>query len=129
MMPYTMQQPGQYLGETANVGGNLDTFLVQQMHALAISISQAKVRNDKATVQALLDRFKALADEYRARGDVDLSGTDNFILRVGQWIDDSVTAIPDAVSALPRAISAGVFRAVLPFALMYVGLVLLKRFR
>jgi hypothetical protein len=129
MLPLALTQPGQYLGETVNITGNLDTYLVQQMHALAISISQAKDRGDKATVVALLDRFKALADEYRARDDGDLTGTDRFILATGQWIQDSVTAIPSAVSALPQAIGSGIFRAVLPFALMYLGFVMLKRVR
>ena len=129
MMPAALQQPGRYLGETVNVTGNLDTFLVQQMHALAESIYQARQRGDKATVIALLDRFKDLADEYRARGDADLSGTDRFILATGKWIQDSVTVLPSAISALPQAIGSGIFRAALPFALMYLAFIYLKRVR
>lgn len=122
--PHSLTQPG--LGETLNVSGNLDTFLVKQMHALAIAIYDAKQRGDKVTVAALLERFSALADEYRARGDADLSGTDRFILAVGAWLDGVVQAIPDATSALPKAIGAGIFQAALPFAALYVGYVLLR---
>jgi hypothetical protein len=125
--PTSLQQPG--LGETVNVTGNRDTFLVQQMHAVATSIYQAKQRGDKITVSALLDRFKALADEYRGLGAGDLSGTDRFILATGQWIEDSVTAIPSALSALPQAVGSGLIRAAIPFALLWVGFVYLRRMR
>ena len=129
MFPSVLRQPVQYLGETVNVSGNMDTYLVQQMHALAISISQAKERNDKATVVALLERFTDLANQYRARGDADLTGTDRFILATGKWIQDSVTVLPSAISALPQAIGSGIFRAALPFALMYLGFIALRRVR
>jgi hypothetical protein len=109
------------LGEVENVTGDVDTFLVKQMHALAIAIYDAKQRGDKAAVEALLARFVALANEYRARGAGDMTGTDTFILKVGQWIEDSVTAIPSAISALPTAVGEGLIRAAVPFALLYVG--------
>lgn len=125
--PHSLTQPG--LGETVNVTGSVDTFLVKQMHALAIAIYDARQRGDKQTVALLLDRFKALADEYRARGAGDLSGTDRFILATGQWIEDSVTAIPSAISALPKAVGVGLIQAALPFAALYVGFLLLKRAR
>lgn len=129
MFPPALRQPVRYLGETVNVTGNLDTYLVQQMHALADAIYQARQRNDKAGVAAMLERFSDLADEYRARGDADLTGTDRFILATGKWIQDSVTVLPSAISALPQAIGSGIFQAALPFVLMYVGFLALRRVR
>lgn len=128
-LPVSLTQPG--LGEVTNVSGNLDTFLVQQMHALAQAIYDAKQRGDKATVSALLERFTALAEQYRARGDADLSGTDRFILATGKWIEDTVTAIPSAISALPKAVGSGLIQAALPFAVLYLGFlwVTSRRFR
>lgn len=129
MLPHSLTQPTHYLGETVNVTGDVDTFLVRQMHALAIAIYDAKQRNDKTTVAALLERFKALADEYRARGAGDMTGTDRFILATGQWIEGVVTAIPSAISALPKAVGSGLLQAALPFALLYLGFIALKRVR
>lgn len=116
-MPPSLTQPG--LGEVTNVSGNVDTYLVQQMHALADAIYQARQRGDKATVGALLERFTSLAEQYRARGDSDLSGTDRFILATGKWIEDSVTALPSAISALPVAVGKGLIIAALPYVLLY----------
>lgn len=129
MFPASLTQPIQYLGETVNVTGNVSTYLVQQMHALNIAITQAKARNDKQTVAALLERYKALADQYRALGGADLTGVDRFILTTGQWIEGVVTAIPSAISALPTAVGSGLIRAAIPFALLYLGFILLKRVR
>lgn len=130
-MPSTLMQPGlgeRYMPPMLTQPGlgdadltHTDTYLVQQMHALAISIYQAHQRNDKATVSALLTRFQALANEYRSHGAADMAATDKWILAVGNWIDGVVSAIPDATAALPQAIGAGIFKAAIPFVLMYVG--------
>ena len=127
-MPTSLTQPG--LGATADATDDArDAFLVRQMHALAIAIYDAKQRGDKTTVAALLSRFEALADEYRARGTADFSGTDRFILATGQWIEDTVTAIPSAISALPKAVGSGLIQAAIPFALLYVGFMFLTSSR
>lgn len=120
MFPHSLTQPG--LGATlADTPEHSDTYLVQQMHALADAIYQARQRGDKAGVAAMLDRFQALAEEYRSHGSGDLTGTDRFILATGKWIEDSVTVLPSAISALPVAIGKGLITAALPFALLYVG--------
>lgn len=126
MMPAALRQPVHYLGA---VPEHTDTYLVQQMHALATAIYQARQRGDKADAASLLERFRALADEYRSHGSGDLTGTDRFILATGQWIQDSVTALPSAISALPVAVGSGIFRAALPFVLLYVGFIALRRVR
>lgn len=105
-----------------------DTFLVQQMHALALAIYQARQRNDKAGVQALLDRFRLLANEYRSRG-ADVTPFDNFINAVGVWIETSVDAIPDAIAKLPQAVGVGLIKAAIPFAALYLGYLYLTRMR
>jgi hypothetical protein len=105
-----------------------DTYLITQMHALAISIYQARQRNDKADVEALLQRFNALADEYRSTGS-DMTGVDNFILAVGTWIDTSVDAIPNAIAALPTAVGTGLIKAAIPFAALYLGFIFLRRMK
>jgi hypothetical protein len=123
MFPHSLTQPG--LGDTDSGvysrDTQLDQYLIQQMHALAISIYQAKQRNDKVTVAALATRFRDLAEQFRGNAQADLTGTDRFLLAVDRWVSTSVGVIPDAISALPVAIGKGVFQAVLPFALMYVG--------
>lgn len=106
-----------------------DTYLVQQMHALALAIYQAKQRNDKAAVLALLERFKALADEYRSHGTQDLTATDNFILAVDNWVATAVDAIPNAIAALPTAVGVGLLKAAIPFAALWLGYIFLKRMR
>lgn len=121
MFPQTLQQPVRYLGDVTNVTGNVETYLVQQMHAIATAIYQAKQRNDKATVATLLERFKDLAEQYRAQGAGDMSATDHYIVAVGNWIQGTVSAIPDAVAALPAAVGQGLIKAALPFALLFIG--------
>lgn len=123
MFPRSLTQPG--LGETDT---RSDTYLLTQMHALAIAIYQAKQRGDKADVEALLQRFNALADEYRANGS-DMTATDNFILAVGNWIETSVDAIPAAIAALPTAVGSGLIKAAIPFAALYLGFILLRRMK
>lgn len=116
------------LGElAAEEEGARDTFLVRQMHALAIAINQAKERGDRAGVEALLARFKVLATEYRQRGATDFSAFDRFILTVGQWIETSVDAIPGAIAALPMAVGKGLIAAAIPFALLWLGFRYLTR--
>lgn len=125
MFPRSLTQPG--LG--AVVTEHSDTYLVQQMHALALAIYQARQRNDKAAVTALLQRFQMLADEYRSHGTNDLTATDNFILAVNNWIETSVDAIPSAIAALPTAIGTGLIKAAIPFAALYIGYILLRRMK
>jgi len=123
-MPHALTQPSGGLGEI--VTAHTDTYLVQQMHALALSIYQAKQRNDRTTVAALLQRFEMLADEYRSHGDADLTATDRFILAVNDWIETSVDAIPSAIAALPTAIGKGLISAAIPFAVLFAGYVVLR---
>lgn len=103
-----------------------DPFLVQQMHALAIAINQAKERGDRADVIALRQKFAQLAAQYRANGGDGLSAVDNFILAVDQWIATSVDAIPGAIAALPVAVGKGLIQAALPFALLAIGYIALR---
>ena len=103
-----------------------DPFLLQQMHALAISIGQAKDRGDKAAVIALRNRFEQLAAQYRANGGDGLSAVDNFILAVDQWVQTSVDAIPGAIAALPVAIGKGLITAAIPFAVLALGFLYFK---
>lgn len=128
MLPRSLRQPG-LGGIVADEPTHTDTYLVQQMHALAIAINQAKERNDKAAVVALLQRFEMLADEYRSHGTGDLTATDNFVLAVGNWIQKSVDAIPQAIAALPQAVGSGLIRGALPFAALYLGYIFLKRMK
>jgi hypothetical protein len=113
-------QPSEGLGATLTDDSARDTFLVQQMHALAIAIYQAKQRGDRAGVENLLSRFKLLADEYTSRG-ANPSSTDQFILAVGNWVEKSIDAIPAAIAALPKAVGSGLIQAAIPFALLFVG--------
>jgi hypothetical protein len=104
-----------------------DPFLLQQMHALAISIGQAKDRGDKAAVIALRNRFEQLAAQFRANGGTEgLSAVDNFILAVDQWIQTSVDAIPGAIAALPVAVGKGLIMAAIPFAVLALGFLYFK---
>jgi hypothetical protein len=113
-----------YFGEVASDAR--DQFLLQQMHALAIAIYQARQRNDKVDTQALLNRFKLLADEFRSRGG-DLTPFDNFVNAVGTWIATSVDAIPQAIAALPVAVGKGLIQAVIPYAILAVAFLVFKQ--
>lgn len=124
MLPCTLKQPGG-LGATLADDPARDAFLVQQMHALAVSIYQARQRNDRAGVQNLLEVFKKLADEYQSRGG-DITGTDRFVLAVGDWVENSIDAIPSAIAALPKAIGFGLLGAAVPFVLIFAGYVVLR---
>ena len=117
-LPLALTQP---VGFGATVDTSRDTYLVQQMHAIATAIYQAKQRNDKADAANLLVKFEQLADEYRARGASDMTPFDNFINATGMWISQSVDAIPNALAALPLGIGEGLLKAAVPFALLYVA--------
>lgn len=114
-----------YLGDSTPSGYS-DTYLVQQLHALAIAISQAKDRNDKTDAAALLLKFRQLADLYRQNGTSDMTAWDNFVLATGQWIATSVDAIPSAIAALPGAVGEGLIRAAIPYALLFLGYLYLR---
>lgn len=94
MMPRSLRYPG--LGETTDPTSR-ETFLVQQMHAFAVAIGQAKQRGDVKGVENMLPTFKKLADEYRALGENDLTDFDRFILSTGDWIAASRTAAANLV--------------------------------
>lgn len=113
-----------YLGDATSDAR--DTYLVQQLHALALAIGQAKDRNDKADAASLLIRFKALAEEYRNAGAGDMTAYDNFVLAVGDWIESSIDAIPGAIAALPVAVGKGLLMAAVPFIAMGLGYLLFK---
>lgn len=122
-LPLSLTQP---VGFGATDDASRDTYLVQQMHALATAIYQAKQRNDKADAANLLSQFQELANEYRARGAADITPFDNFVLATGRWIESSVDAIPSALAALPAAVGGGLIRAAIPYALLFAGYVLLR---
>jgi hypothetical protein len=117
-LPLSLTQP---VGFGATEDASRDTYLVQQMHAIATAIYQAKQRNDKVDAANLLTKFQELANEYRARGASDLTPFDNFVLATGAWIEQSVDAIPNALAALPVAVGSGLIKAAIPFALLYAG--------
>jgi hypothetical protein len=131
--PVSLMQPSEGLGSLNGLGATAqatndparDTFLVRQLHALAISIYQAKERGDTATVQALLQRFELLADEYRSRGATDLSAIDNFVLTTGQYIADSSAAAKKLVKEAAIAVgeTAGAALGGLPLVPLAIGLV------
>lgn len=121
--PRSLTQPG--MGETERT----DKFLLDQMHAIAISIGQARARGDEAGVVNLQEAFRKLEEEYRARSNDYLTPTDKLILGTGQYVEDVVAAIPGAISAIPKGIASGVFQAALPFVLLYAGFVYLTRKR
>lgn len=124
--PVSLMQPSEGLGATATVTDDArDTFLVRQMHALAIAISQAKDRNDTAAVQALLQRFELLADEYRSRGGTNMSAFDNFVLKTGQYIADSSAAAKQIVKDAATTVGevAGSALGGLPLVPLAIGLV------
>jgi hypothetical protein len=120
VFPVSLMQPSDGLGATLESTDARDTFLVQQMHALAIAIYQAKQRNDRVGVQNLTERFKLLANEYALRGN-DSTATDRFIIAVGDWVETAVDAIPNAIAALPKAVGFGLMEAAIPFAILFVG--------
>lgn len=121
--PRSLTQPG--MGETERT----DKFLLDQMHAIAISIGQARARGDEAGVVNLQAAFKQLEQEYRARSNDYLTPIDKLIANTGQYVEDVVAAIPNAISAVPKGIASGVIQAVLPFALMYVAFMAFTRKR
>ncbi len=124
VFPQSLMQPTGF-GEV-DYGYRTDTYLVQQMHALATALYQAKQRNDKAAVIALRDRFELLANEYRSHGTNDLTAVDNFLLAVDKWVETAVDAIPAAIAALPTAIGSGLIKSAIPFAILFGGYVLLR---
>lgn len=119
--PESLTQPG--LG--ADESYRTDRFLLDQMHALAIAIGQAKARGDTAGVAKLQEAFRDLEQEYRARSNDYLTPTDKLILSAGTYAEKVVSAIPTGISALPQAIGKGLFGAILPFALLYAGFIYL----
>jgi hypothetical protein len=121
--PESLTQPG--MGEDERT----DKFLLDQMHALAIAIAQAKERGDTVGVANLQAAFRKLEQEYRARSGDYLTTTDKLILKTGQYAEDVVTALPRAIAALPKAAASGIFQAMLPFALMYGAFVWFTRRR
>jgi hypothetical protein len=117
-LPLSLTQP---VGFGAVEDASRDTYLVQQMHAIATAIYQAKLRGDKTDAANLLSQFQELANEYRSRGASDMTPFDNFVLATGQWIQQSVDAIPNALAALPTGVGLGLIKAALPFAALYLG--------
>lgn len=111
---------------TASTSYRTDAYLVQQLHALALAISQAKQRGDVQGVQNLLPSFQALADEYRERGPIGVSPFDKFLLATGEWVQQTLNALPNAVAAVPLAIGQGLLKAAVPFALLAGGLLYFK---
>ena len=120
--PESLTQPGlgdygSYLG--ADESYRTDKFLLDQMHALAIAIGQAKERGDTQGEIALRTEFKKLEAEYRARSNDYLTTTDKLILKFGGYVEDVINVIPDAIAKVPQQVAKGLFGAILPFALMY----------
>lgn len=108
--------------QVAAQGDARDAQLVQQMHDLANRIYLAKQRNDVATVQALLDQFRPLADEYRERGSIGVSPFDTFIVSTGEWIQQAGRTVVNAAST----VGWGAARGLLPFALIGGALLYFK---
>ncbi len=116
-----------------------DQVLLQQLHALALTINQAQSdiraasqRGDAAyasarmiDLQNLRDLFAGKAQEFR---DNDPAGTqlstfDRFLLSLDQWIEAAVAALPGAIAALPTAIGAGLLAGAVPWLLGGIAIV------
>lgn len=120
----------------------------KQLHALALSIYQAQQRANQfqaagdlsnaagevGTVQTLRGLFDRKADEIRMMTGSVLTDADDFILSVGEWVQDFVRAIPGATAAIPSAIIDGLAKiagragasvglAALPWAAIALGVV------
>lgn len=104
-----------------------DTYLVQQMHALSQQIYDAKQRKDVAEVQRLLAQFQPLADEYRERGSIGVSPFDTFIVATGNWINQTLAAVPGAIAAPLGAVGEGLIRGLLPFAAIALAFAYIKK--
>jgi hypothetical protein len=102
--------------------------LLATLHGIAVAINQAKLNGDTETVQNLLVNFQQVADAYRAAGgdSNQLTAFDQFILDTGNWVAQTVGALPGAISAVPSAIGKGLIGAALPFVLLYVGYLFLS---
>jgi hypothetical protein len=99
-----------------------DTYLVQQMHALAQKIYAAKQRKDVPAVQDLLTQFQPLADEYRERGSIGVSPFDTFIVTTGTWVQQTLAA----AGGLAQEAGVGLLKNLWPFALIIGGLIYAK---
>ena len=106
------------------------TFLIKQLHALALAINQAKQRGDVAGVRNLLPRYQQVANEYRALGATDLTGVDRFILTTGQWVADSAAAakdlLKDAAGAGGAALGAAITPLIVPLIVIGGALLFAK---
>jgi len=108
--PESLTQPGlgeysSYLGATASY--RTDKFLLDQMHALAIAIGQAKARKDVRGELTLRAEFKKLETEYRARSNDYLTSTDRLILKFGGYVEEVIDVLPRAIAKVPFAIGKG----------------------
>lgn len=113
------------LGDTPSDGG---AALLQQLHQIALQINAAKAAGDTQQVTDLLAQFQQVASDYRAAGDPadQLTTFDQFVLDTGNWVQQSVNALPGAISALPSAIGSGLLQAAIPWAIgfaVYIWLV------
>lgn len=97
------------------------------LHGLAVSIATERERGNVAGVQAMLPYFKdtvaKMTDINRQlyKSESELTGFEQFVVDTGDWIQSSVQAVPGAISALPTAIGAGLIKAAIPFAVLYIG--------
>ena len=116
------------LGQVDGTSDSTSQALLATLHGIAVAINQAKLNNDPATVQSLLINFQQVADAYRAAGgdSTQLTVFDQFVLDTGNWISQTVGALPGAISAVPSAIGKGLIGAALPFVLLYIGYLFLS---
>lgn len=112
--------PGQ--GILTTQADSRDTYLVREMHRISQLIYNAKQANNVPEVQRLLAEFQPLADEYRERGAIGVSPFDKFILTTGEWVQQTVNAVPGVISG----IGVGAIKSLWPFALIGAAILYFK---
>jgi hypothetical protein len=99
--------------------------LRKQLHALAVSIATERERGNVAGVKAMLPYFQRIAmrmtEINRQLYNTEFTEFDNFILSTGEWIEDTVKALPNAIAAVPVGIGTGLIKAAIPFAALWLG--------
>jgi len=128
--PYTGFAPF-HVGPSFGLGAT-DQELLQQLHALAVSIYAAQqaaiqlsqtgqaaaARTKVLEVSSLRDQFQAVATQFQGNDPTTkLSWIESGLLSVGTWIEQALAALPGAIAALPKAIGEGLLMGAVPWVI------------